>query len=391
VSVAAEPRPSSPDLERLTAFGAPGGPALDEALRLFAHLRTTPDERRSIGRLLARNAQAPLPEPLLVAVAAALLDRGEDAAAASALAQATSSPALAMRAEVAARAGDLATAVALIERVLSRDIDWPGARERHARWEDELGIARPAPRIGAWETVAASAPGAPFELLREVGRGGAGAVYEAKDRVLGRTVALKMYHQPDRDRAQLLHEARVAVALAGPGVVRVFDVDLEHGWIALQWARLGALRTLFRSRTIERLVPLALWAVPLARALARVHAAGWVHHDVKPANLLFDTYDAPWISDFGTARRIGEPSPPGSLGYVSPERLAGRASDPRDDVYGFGRVLEDALDVLGDTDETSGVRLEPWRTLAQACVGKDLGRPSGGAELVARALGGEKS
>jgi serine/threonine-protein kinase len=180
---------------------------------------------------------------------------------------------------------------------------------------------------------------------------------------------------------QLLHEARVAVALAGPGVVRVFDVEPQQGWLAMEWAPLGALR----ARLGE---PLERWVPPLAAALARVHAAGWVHHDVKPANVLLRVVEEPLLTDLGTARRVGEPSPPGSMGYVSPERLAGRASDPRDDVYGFGRILEDALDArrspeASHTGPADAERYARWRALASACTGPDGGRPRDGADLVA--------
>jgi serine/threonine-protein kinase len=295
-----------------------------------------------------------------------------------ALGGATSSPALLLRADLVADTGDLAAAVALTERVLLRDIDLPGARERHRRWREALGLStreeRPDPNAA---TVVASEPDSPFRLLREVARGGAGAVYEAEDRELGRRVALKVYHRPDRDRAQLLHEARVAAELTGPGIVRVFDVDPEHGWLALEWAALGAMRERLRARDREALVPMQRWALPLAGALARVHAAGWVHLDVKPANVLLRGPRDPLLSDFGTARRIGEPTPPGSLGYVSPERLAGRASDPRDDVYGFGRILEDVLETVGDADVTAR-----WSPLAAACVAPD--RPESGATLLTR-------
>jgi serine/threonine-protein kinase len=363
----------TPDLERLIAPDTP----LDEALRIFAHLRTTPEEGRAIDAVLARTAYASVPEPLVVAAASALVDRGEDAAAARALARATSTPALMLRAELLSRAGDLPAALAVVERVLLRDFDWPGARERHARWRDELGVAvvpRPDPS-GA--TMMTSAPEAPFRLMREVGRGGAGVVYEAEDRELERPVALKVYHRPERDRPQLLHEAHVAVTLAGPGIVRVFDVDPEHGWLAMEWAMLGALRSLLRDRHADLVAPIARWAVPLARALARVHAAGWVHHDVKPANILLRAPEAPLLTDFGIARRAGEPSPPGSLGYVSPERLAGRPSDPRDDVYGFGRVLEDALDVAqADPDA------QRWRVVSAVCTGHDADRPESAAGVV---------
>jgi hypothetical protein len=380
--------PTPSDLERLAAFGAPGGPTLDEALLLLARLRTTPDERRAIDRLLACDARTRLPDPMLVAVASALLDRGEEDAAIRTLTRAGSLPALMLRADLAARAGDHTAAVALVEHVLAQDIDWAGARERRARWVEKLDIARPPAPASPWETVVSTAPDAPFDLVREMGRGGAGAVYEAIDRALGRRIAVKLYHQPDRDREQLLHEARVAVALSGPGIVRVFDVDPQQGWLAMEWAGLGAMSTLLRASNVERLFPIGRWAIPLSAALARVHGAGWVHHDVKPANVLVLERGAPILSDFGTARRIGDPSPPGSSGYVSPERQAGRASDPRDDMYGFGRVLEDVLDVLGDV--AAGTRAA-WRALAADCTGPDERRPRTGAELAGRTAGAAAS
>jgi serine/threonine-protein kinase len=227
-----------------------------------------------------------------------------------------------------------------------------------------------------------SRPDAPFRLLREVARGGTATVFEAEDNDFGRRVALKIYHRPDRDRAQLLHEARVAVALAGEGVVRVFDLDPDQGWIALEWARGGTLRTLLRSASASNADGVTAWAKPLSAALARVHRAGWVHHDVKPANVLLRAPGEPLLGDFGNARRRSEPSPAGSLGYVSPERLAGRPSDPRDDIYGYGRVLEDALDRV--SPEKAWVLGGPaafWRSIAAACVGPDEGRPADGEAL----------
>ncbi len=360
------------DFERLLAPDTP----LADALRLFAHLRTTPTEARAIEAVLARAVYAVVPEPLVVAVASALVDRGEPVAAMQALTRATSSEALMLRAELLAGGDELAAALALVERVLLRDFDWPGARERYARWREALGISV-VPRADPSTTMMTSAPEAPFRLLREVGRGGAGVVYEAEDRELQRRVALKVYHQPERDRAQLLHEAHVAVALAGPGVVRVFDANPEHGWLVMEWVERGALRSLLRERDLATLRPIERWALPLAQALARVHAAGIVHHDVKPANILLRGPGAPLLTDFGIARREGQPSPPGSMGYVSPERIAGRASHVGDDVYGYGRVIEDALYVVDDDP-----KLASWRLVAAMCTGPAAQRPSLAAGVV---------
>ncbi len=367
------------DIARLVRVGLPGGPGPDEATALFAQLRGTPDEARAVEELVRTSQLRPLPEGLLLALGSVLVDRGELDIAARVLSNASSSPALVLLADLAEQRNDLPTALSLIERVLLRDIDHPGARERHRRWRSALGFDAGEKPIAAGATVVAREPDAPFDLLREVGRGGAGAVYEAVDRELGRHVALKVYHQPERDRTQLAHEARVAVQLEGPGIVRVFDVDPDHGWLALEWAQAGTLRERIRERDLPRLLPIERWAVPLAQALARVHAAGWVHHDVKPANVLLSKTGAAILTDFGTARRAGEPSPPGSLGYISPERMKGRPSDPRDDVYGFGRVLEDVLLVV--PDEAIAARFRP---LAAACTGPDDRRPADARALLTR-------
>jgi len=386
----ATPGPSAPgddpatvltrDIAKLSRTGLAGGPTAEEALFIFAQLRATPDEARAVEELVRTTQVRHLPEPLLLALGGALVDRGELAIAERALTGATSSTAFVLLGDLAERRGDIPTALALVERVLLRDLDHPGARERHRRWRSQLGYEiehKAAVAPGA--TVVTREPDAPFDLLREVGRGGAAAVYEAVDRELGRHVALKVYHQPERDRHQLAHEARVAVDLEGQAVVRVFDLDPDHGWIALEWAMHGTLRECVRSLDLGRLLPIERWALPLALALARVHQHGWVHHDVKPANVLLARSGASILTDFGIARRIGEPTPPGSLGYLSPERMAGRVSDPRDDVYGFGRVLEDVLHVV--TDEATVARFRP---LAVACTGPDATRPADARALVTR-------
>jgi tRNA A-37 threonylcarbamoyl transferase component Bud32 len=390
---AASPRASeSATLSRFRAVGAPDGPDEAEAVSLLRALRASPEEARAIDAVLAAASAVgrSIPESIRVAVAAALADRGENREALALLSPSsgsgtcTSPAARLLAADLFATEGRVAEALALIERVLLVNLDYPGARERHARWRAQLGLDAPGalrPDPSA-VTVVSREPDAPFLLLREVARGGAGAVYEAEDRELSRRVALKVYHHPDRDRAQLLHEARVAASLAGKGIVRVLDADPEHGWLALEWAPLGSFRQYLRARDRVLLIPIERWAIPLAAAVAKVHAAGWVHHDLKPANVLLAAPDWPVLTDFGTARRAGEPSPPGSLGYVSPERLAGRASDPRDDVFGFGRILEDALAALAPSlDPSAG---GAWHEIASACTGADAGRPTDARALLTR-------
>ncbi len=384
------PRAERPELELLGRIGGSSPPSPAAAIDALHALHASPDEGRAVDLLVHRAEVAPLPDAVAIAVASTLVDRGEPRSALRVLAHVTASPALLMSADLRAEAGDYAVALTLTERVLLRDLDHPGARERHRRWRAALGLEdRPSRADASAGTVVTRQPDSPFVLLREVARGGAGAVYEAEDRELSRRVALKVYHHPDRDRAQLTHEARVAAELAGPGILRVLDIDPDHGWLALEWAPLGTLRDHVRARLHappstgpSLLAPIERWAFPLAVALARVHSAGWVHHDVKPANVLLFAPDRPVLADFGTARRALDPSPAGSMGYVSPERIAGRPSDPRDDVFGFGRVLEDVLDALAESGGAAAAAR--WRPIAAACVGPDDARPADARDLLTR-------
>ena len=377
------PRPAEPESEvdRLRSAGLPNGPTADEAVELLRRLHDTSDEGAALEAVCEAASARALAEPVLVTAARALVDRGEASRAIELLKAASTPSALVMLSDLEAERGDVARALSLVERVLLRDIDYPGAIERHRAHRATLGLGESRPVARVESTVVAAEPESPYLLLREVARGGAGAVYEAEDRELGRRLALKVYHDPVRDRGQMMHEVRVAVSLAGHGIVRIFDVDPDHGWIALEWAPLGALRERLRAKDTTTLLPLERWLLPLARALASVHDAGLVHLDVKPANVLMLAPDAPVLADFGIARRAGEVSPRGSMGYESPERLAKHPADYRDDVYAFGRIIEDVLDML-----EVGAAEAQLRPLAKLCTGPAEARPAHARDLVVRLM-----
>lgn len=377
------------DLERLAKVGAKGGPSTDEAIAILRRVRGTVDEGAAASRILQAVSDRAVPEPVLVSCADILAARGDDAGALRVLEGAGSTPALILSADLFAATGQLARAVGTIERVLARSIDAPGARERQRRWSQALGVGKKEERRRDEATVVTATPrGAPFRLLREIARGGAGSVYEAEDEILGRRVAFKVYHGRSSDRAILEREARLACLLAGPGVLRVLDADPNEGWVSLEWVARGSVRDLLKSGQTKALSPLGQWAVPLARAIARVHEQGYVHADVKPANVMLRTPEEAVLGDFGIAQKIGGPGTPGSAGYVSPERISGRAADPRDDIYGYGRILEDVLhrfeegaavdpELVKDAEE-----LAVWRKIALLCIGPDEARPADGRALL---------
>ncbi|MFO0630478.1 MAG: serine/threonine-protein kinase [Polyangiales bacterium] len=148
-----------------------------------------------------------------------------------------------------------------------------------------------------------------YALLRELGRGGAGAVFLARDRRLEREVALKIYHPAARaDRnARLRGEACVAVECASPEVVRVHDLHEEVGALVMEYASGGALRTrVTQGATVDEA---RRWLTDLARALAATHRRGWAHRDVKPGNVLLRDDGRAVLTDFGLARRVGTPTP----------------------------------------------------------------------------------
>jgi serine/threonine-protein kinase len=261
-----------------------------------------------------------------------------------------------------------------LDRAMAIAPDAPGLRERWTRLRARLGRG-PAPAgPGIGVTMLAPKRPLPFTLVAEVARGGAGVVYEARQALgpLGeRTIALKLVHDRERQREELRREGAVAARLRGAGVIAVHDLDLEEGWLAMEWAAGGSLRARLSGGDAP---PVGRWLPTLLETLASIHALGWVHGDVKPANVLFDGEGAPLLGDFGLARPIGAPATPGSAGYVSPERSAGAACSPADDVFGIGRLLVDVAKA-----QALGPRT---RALADACVAPVSARP-----IDARALG----
>jgi TolB-like protein/Tfp pilus assembly protein PilF len=206
-------------------------------------------------------------------------------------------------------------------------------------------LARPGEGDGAWER--GLRPGAVigrFELVRELGRGGFGVVYEARDRELGRSVAFKAIVAGARGGAseqRLIDEAEAAARLSHPNIVTLYDAGRsEHGpYLVLELLR-G--RTLAQRLALGALSPREALrvAVQVARGLAHAHAQGVVHRDLTPGNVFLCHDGQVKVLDLGLAHAFGRRKVEGgTAAFMAPEQERGAPEDERTDVFALGVVL----------------------------------------------------
>ena len=200
-----------------------------------------------------------------------------------------------------------------------------------------------------------------YRILDKLGEGGMGVVYKARDTQLDRLVAIKVLADkvanPER-KLRFAQEAKAASALNHPNIVTIYDIGNEDGaeFIVMEFVA---------GQTLDRLIPrgglrlaeLLKYAIPVADALARAHAAGIVHRDLKPGNIMITEDGQVKLVDFGLAKlsdlhdssdaELTRPLRPeteegsivGTVSYMSPEQAEARRVDARSDIFSFGAVL----------------------------------------------------
>jgi eukaryotic-like serine/threonine-protein kinase len=199
-----------------------------------------------------------------------------------------------------------------------------------------------------------------YRLCEIIGSGGMGVVWKAIDTKLDRQVALKLLRTEEthneRWKQRLIREAKCASALNHPGIVTIYDIHSEGEicFIAMEYISGRSLREVLQQGRLA--VPQALaYATQICDALAKAHAAGIVHRDVKPANLMITNEGLVKVLDFGLAKSHPAAVPPGedlrsvsvtmrgaavgTPAYMSPEQAVGEEVDERSDVFSFGAVL----------------------------------------------------
>lgn len=244
-----------------------------------------------------------------------------------------------------------------------------------------------------------------YELLKELGRGAMGVVYQARDPQIDRLVAIKLLSAPEAQapgrsspagetaadilqewRDRFHREAQAAGRLSHPNVVAVHDVGEERGqpYLVMEFVEGEALDALLRRRRILSVEEAVAIGAQVAEALGHAHQHGIVHRDVKPANIMVRADGVVKVADFGIARLSGSDVTQtgrilGSPSYMSPEQVSGLKVDARSDLFSLGVVLYEMLTgekaFHGETISTITYRIvheepTPLRRLNPAFPGK---------------------
>lgn len=194
-----------------------------------------------------------------------------------------------------------------------------------------------------------------YTNVEHIARGGMGDVYRATDTVLGRTVAVKLLAERYADdgdvKRRFKNEALAAARLSGaPSTVTIFDVGEADGqaFIVMEFLEGGSLEQRLRTGRPDT-ADVLRWLEQTAAALDAGHAAGVIHRDVKPGNLLLDGHGRVHVADFGVASAAGLDSLTmtgmvlGTSGYLSPEQARGERATPASDRYALGVVAWELL------------------------------------------------
>lgn len=253
--------------------------------------------------------------------------------------------------------GELREAVDVYERILACDYHYEDVEERLARARARLAtqarddgtVAAPA-GVTEESVLAARTQPSRYQIVGELGRGGMGIVYKAKDTVLDRLVAYKVLPDALKENPQalknFLREAKSAAQLNHPNIVTVYDAGEQDGryYIAMEFVDGNTLKEIVRRRGAIASGGVLHVLVQMCEALAYAHDKKIVHRDIKTANAMWTRDRKAKIMDFGLAKIVEEVRNhttlvSGTPYYMSPEQTLGRNVDYRTDIYSLGVTI----------------------------------------------------
>jgi tetratricopeptide (TPR) repeat protein len=252
--------------------------------------------------------------------------------------------------------GELREALEVYERILACDYHYEDVEARLARLRSRTAAAAPARDEGVTTAladdpaVAARTQPSRYQIVGELGRGGMGIVYKAKDTVLDRLVAYKVLPDALKENPQalknFLREAKSAAQLNHPNIVTVYDAGEQDGryYIAMEFVDGNTLKEIVRRRGAIASGGVLHVLVQMCEALAYAHDKKIVHRDIKTANAMWTRDRKAKIMDFGLAKIVEEVRNhttlvSGTPYYMSPEQTLGRNVDYRTDIYSLGVTL----------------------------------------------------
>ena len=254
------------------------------------------------------------------------------------------------------RKGDDERSLEVLQELQESKPDYPNLTTRIETLRKKLSAEQTSNDPGETivDPVRVTDAGSRYDILEQIGRGGMGVVFKARDRRLGRLVALKQLPENLRDHptaAQLfIREARAAAALNHPNIVTLFDADEEYGkfFITMELLEGSPVNKILRESGSVTAQVCARLGLQIAAGLQYAHGQGIVHRDIKSGNLFWTNDKVLKIMDFGLAKMIEEVRRSttvigGTPYYMAPEQISGRGVSVRVDIYALGVTLFELL------------------------------------------------
>lgn len=252
---------------------------------------------------------------------------------------------------------------------------------------------------GVYESIGpGSVVGGRYEIVRILGEGGMGAVYEARDREVDRTVAFKIIRPDLANNPEILRMFKQELVLARQvthrNVVRIYDLGSANGlrFITMQFVEGTDLKSIIREKGKLSPEEAAKIAVQVCEGLEAAHKENVVHRDLKPQNIMVDSEGRAYVMDFGLAHSTASGGTKGHLlgtpDYMSPEQAKREDVDARSDIFTVGLILQEMLTgqvpLAGNNlHDTLQNRIT---ASAAAPIGKEAGIPKRLCEIVSRCL-----